>query len=102
MSELNLKKLNRFFLICNGIVDGSFIIDSHGFFIAGSSVAETSTFLWKYYLFSIIIIHTFANTVVAVTMHSPKKVLPSTYFRGNKYSPVYISQVKLLPGLLFF
>ena len=40
---------------------------------------------------------------VAVKMHSPKKVLPSTYFQGNKYSPVYISQVKItLPGLLFF
>ena len=41
-------------------------------------------------------------TGVAVKMHSPKKVLPSTYFRGNKYSPVYISQVKITPGITFF
>ena len=39
---------------------------------------------------------------VAVKTHSPKKVLPSTYFRGNKYSPVYISQVKITPGITFF
>ena len=39
---------------------------------------------------------------VAVKMHSPKKVLPSTYFRENKYSPVYISQVKITPGITFF
>ena len=39
---------------------------------------------------------------VAVKMDSPKKVLPSTYFRGNKYSPVYISQIKITPGIAFF
>ena len=39
---------------------------------------------------------------VAVKMHSPKKVLPSTYFRGNRYSPVYISRVKITPGITFF
>ena len=49
-------KLNRFlFLICNGIVDGAFIIDSYGFF-AGSGVAEAVTFLWKYYLFILLLI----------------------------------------------
>ena len=42
------------------------------------------------------------NTGVALKMHSPKKVLPSTYFRENKYSPVYISQVKITPGITFF
>ena len=42
------------------------------------------------------------STSVAVKMHSPKKVLPSTYFRGNKYSPAYISQVKITPGITFF
>ena len=39
---------------------------------------------------------------VAVKMYSPKKVLPSTYFRGNKYSPVNISQAKVTPGITFF
>ena len=39
---------------------------------------------------------------VAVKMHSPEKVLHSTYFWGNKYSPVYISQVKITPGITFF
>ena len=38
---------------------------------------------------------------VAVKMHSPKKVLPSTSFRENKYSPVYISQVKITSGITF-
>ena len=31
-----------------------------------------------------------------------KNALPSTYFRGGKYSPVYISQVKITPGITFF
>ena len=39
---------------------------------------------------------------VVVKMHSPKKVSPSTYFQGNKYSPVYISQVKITPGITVF
>ena len=39
---------------------------------------------------------------VTVKMHSSKKVLLSTYFRENKYSPVYISQVQITPGITFF
>ena len=39
---------------------------------------------------------------IAVKMHSSKKVLPCIYFRGNKYSPVYISLVKITPGITFF
>ena len=39
---------------------------------------------------------------VTVKMHSPKKIIPSTYFGGNKYSLVYISQVKITPGITFF
>ena len=38
---------------------------------------------------------------VTVNIHSPKKVLPSTYLLANKYSQVFSSQDKETPGSVY-
>ena len=40
-------------------------------------------------------------TGVTVNIHSPKKALPSTYLLVNKYSTVFFSQNKKIPGSVY-